>query len=129
MLLQGLGCLADSAGVAALHSNQLSSLYKMCYLVLSFSANTNFKNKGIIVFPHYTSHIELFKFKKHHSQETVINNFLGVVVSGNSGYIFSGADTPIRFSALAMVVRVAVISARRASDSSRLAGSKTFSAL
>lgn len=44
-------------------------------------------------------------------------------------YIFSGAETPISFNALAIVVRVAVMSASRASDKSRFSGSNTFSAL
>ena len=41
-------------------------------------------------------------------------------------YIFSGAETPINFNALAIVVRVAVINARRASDNSRLSSIQHF---
>ena len=44
-------------------------------------------------------------------------------------YIFSGALTPIRRSAFAMVVRTAVMRARRARVMSSLDGSNTFSAL
>ncbi|MBE1555751.1 hypothetical protein H4683_002871 [Filibacter limicola] len=46
-----------------------------------------------------------------------------------SNYIFSGAETPTSFRALAMVVRFAVISASRASDNFGFDGSNTFSAL
>jgi hypothetical protein len=44
-------------------------------------------------------------------------------------YIFSGADTPIKRNALAIVVRTAVIRAKRASVSSLFEASNTFSAL
>ena len=44
-------------------------------------------------------------------------------------YIFSGALTPIKRNAFAMVVRTAVISARRAPVMSGFDASKTFSAL
>ncbi len=47
----------------------------------------------------------------------------------NYSYIFSGADTPIRRRAFAIVVRTAVISAKRASVSSLFEASSTFSAL
>ena len=44
-------------------------------------------------------------------------------------YIFSGADTPIRRNAFAIVWRAAVIKARRASVCGRLSAFNTLSAL
>ena len=61
-------------------------------------------------------------------KNSVMSQTLAIASCRKRNYIFSGADTPIKRNALAIVVCTAVINAKRASVSSLLSALITFSA-